>query len=91
MSSTPGTNCQAVATLALAHRHVDPRAYPDHDVAVVPVDVLVLVAHPFGDLWVPLEEWMRIGPGPRPLVRPTAAKNAHCGFRPMVNARIGPS
>jgi hypothetical protein len=41
--------------------------------------ILVLVAHPFGDSWVPLEEWMRIGPGPRPLVQPVAAKRASTG------------
>jgi hypothetical protein len=36
-------------------------------------DVLVVVAHPWGDLEVPLTEWLRIGPGPRPLVRITRA------------------
>jgi hypothetical protein len=46
-----------------------------------PEDVLVLVLHPFSfeDSWVPLTTWMRIGPGPRPLVRPTAAKHARTG------------
>jgi hypothetical protein len=39
----------------------------------------VLVAHPHGDLWVPLAEWMRIGPGPRILLRPVAAKLATTG------------
>src|SRR5262245_45825033 len=42
-------------------------------------DVLVLVMHPHGDLWVPLADWMRIGPGPRPLLRPAAAKHAATG------------
>ena len=29
---------------------------------------------PFGDLEVPLTEWLRVGPGPRPLVRITRAR-----------------
>ncbi|GAA4455911.1 hypothetical protein [Phytohabitans houttuyneae] len=37
-------------------------------------DVLVVVAHPFGDVEVPLTEWLRVGPGPRPLVRITRAR-----------------
>lgn len=28
-------------------------------------DVLVMVAHPSGDLVVPLERWIQTGPGPR--------------------------
>ena len=32
-------------------------------------DVQVTVAHPFGDVIVPFETWIRIGPGKRPFVR----------------------
>ena len=32
-------------------------------------DVLVTIDHPFGQLEVPLTEWMRRGPGPRPLLQ----------------------
>jgi hypothetical protein len=39
-------------------------------------DVLVVVAHPMGDVEMPLTEWLRIGPGPRPLVRITRARRA---------------
>ena len=39
-------------------------------------DVLVLVAHPWLDFHVPLPEWIRTGPGPRPYVRIVAAKRA---------------
>jgi hypothetical protein len=31
-------------------------------------DVLVTVAHPGGDIEVPLPAWIEAGPGPRPLV-----------------------
>lgn len=31
-------------------------------------DVLVTVAHPGGDIEVPLPTWIETGPGPRPLV-----------------------
>ena len=42
-------------------------------------DVTVTVAHPFGDLDVPLLEWIRIGPGPRPLVAISAAYRTSTG------------
>lgn len=32
----------------------------------------VEIEHPFGTLVVPLEDWLRIGPGPRPGVAPVA-------------------
>lgn len=38
--------------------------------------VEVLVSHPHGERWVPLGEWIRVGPGPRPLLGPTAARLA---------------
>jgi len=37
-------------------------------------DVLVTVAHPFGDIEVPLLHWIRTGPGPRPLVTISKAR-----------------
>jgi hypothetical protein len=36
--------------------------------------VLVIVAHPFGDVEVALVDWIRIGPGPRPFVRIVSAR-----------------
>jgi hypothetical protein len=44
-----------------------------------PDDILVTVAHPHGDVEVPLAEWHRIGPGPRPLVRLTSARRRSTG------------
>jgi hypothetical protein len=38
-------------------------------------DVLVVVRHPFGEVEVSLVEWMAAGPGPRPMVRPVAARS----------------
>lgn len=40
-----------------------------------PRQIEVLLRHPHGDVWVPLEEWMRTGPGPRPGLRPHAARD----------------
>jgi len=31
-------------------------------------DVIVTVAYPWGDIEAPLSTWIKIGPGPRPLV-----------------------
>lgn len=42
-------------------------------------DVLVTVAHPWGDVDAPLEDWIRIGPGPRPYVGIVAAKRRSTG------------
>jgi hypothetical protein len=42
-------------------------------------DILVSIAHPHGELELPLAEWMRVGPGPRELVRPIAARSAATG------------
>ena len=42
-------------------------------------DVLVVLDHPFGRLEVSLTEWMEVGPGPRPYVRPVAAKHRVTG------------
>ena len=35
--------------------------------------ISVVIGHPGGNIQVSLEEWIRIGPGPRPLVRPIKA------------------
>lgn len=37
-------------------------------------DVLVTVAHPFGDVETTLRQWIESGPGPRPFVTITAAR-----------------
>lgn len=42
-------------------------------------DILVTVGHPFGDVEVPLAEWVRRGPGPRPRVRIVAARRKSTG------------
>jgi hypothetical protein len=42
-------------------------------------DVLVLIQHPFGDLWPTLAEWMERGPGPRVGLRPVAARSRLTG------------
>ena len=49
------------------------------DMAMDPDDILVTLGHPHGDIEVPLAEWMRIGPGERPLVRPVAARRMSTG------------
>ena len=54
----------------------DDRAHPDPD------DVLLTVAHPFGDVEVTLAEWIETGPGPRPAVRPVRARSRSTG-RPL--------
>ncbi len=36
----------------------------------------VLLSHPHGDRWILLSQWIRVGPGPRPLLRPSAARLA---------------
>jgi hypothetical protein len=42
-------------------------------------DILVTVAHPWGDVEVPLNEWIRTGPGPRPYVGIIAARRQSTG------------
>src|SRR5215831_2876352 len=42
-------------------------------------DVLVTVAHSWGDVEVPLEDWIRTGPGPRPYVAIVAARRRSTG------------
>jgi hypothetical protein len=37
--------------------------------------IVVLISHPFGNIEVPLEEWIATGPGPRLFVHPIAAKD----------------
>ena len=47
----------------------------EHD----PDDVLVTIGHPAGDIETTLAEWIARGPGPRPLVRPIAARSRATG------------
>jgi hypothetical protein len=42
-------------------------------------DIAVTVAHPWGDLDVPLETWIQTGPGPRPYVGIVAARRLSTG------------
>ena len=42
-------------------------------------DIIVVVGHPHQDIPVPLSEWIRVGPGPRPLVRPISAYSSSTG------------
>jgi hypothetical protein len=42
-------------------------------------DILVMIAHPWGDIEVSLREWIARGPGPRPLVRPVSARRRSTG------------
>ena len=44
-----------------------------------PEDVLLTVDHPFGRVETTLAEWMAVGPGPRNLVRPVAARSRQTG------------
>jgi hypothetical protein len=39
-------------------------------------DVIVTIAHPFGDVETTLGEWIRRGPGPRRLLEITSARRA---------------
>jgi hypothetical protein len=48
---------------------------------MTPDDILVTVTHPHGTLEVPLTEWMRTGPGGRPMMGPVAARRASTGQR----------
>ena len=40
-----------------------------------PQDVILTLDHPHGSLEVTLEEWIQRGPGPRPNLRPVAARS----------------
>lgn len=42
-------------------------------------DVIVTLAHPHGDIEIPLVEWIRTGPGPRHLLQPTGARSRATG------------
>jgi hypothetical protein len=42
-------------------------------------DVVVTVGHPWGDVEVPLEEWVERGPGSRPYVGLSAARRISTG------------
>lgn len=44
-----------------------------------PDDILVVIGHPFGDVVVPLGNWIATGPGPRPYVRPLSARSRATG------------
>jgi hypothetical protein len=44
-------------------------------------DVVVTVAHPWGDIEVPLETWIQTGPGPRPYVGIIATRRVSTGQR----------
>jgi hypothetical protein len=39
-------------------------------------DIIVTVAHPYGDIETTLRYWIETGPGPRPFVTITAARRA---------------
>jgi hypothetical protein len=49
---------------------LSPEEYPD---------IVVTVAHRWGDVVVPLETWIRTGPGPLPYVRIVAARRLSTG------------
>jgi hypothetical protein len=49
------------------------------NVEVDPKDILVVIAHPFGDIEVTLAEWIERGPGPRHLIRPVQARSRSTG------------
>ena len=44
-----------------------------------PSSIVVVIAHPYGDIEVSLAEWIAAGPGPRLFVRPIAAKDQVTG------------
>ena len=50
------------------------------------VAIEVLLRHPHGDLWLPLNEWIRVGPGSCSLLRPLAARLAGTGERQPLSA-----
>jgi hypothetical protein len=49
--------------------------------AIDPDDVLLVITHPFGDVEVPLADWIATGPGPRRFVRPVRAYSRSTGSR----------
>jgi hypothetical protein len=42
-------------------------------------DVVVTVAHPWGDVETSLDRWIRVGPGPRPYVGLRSARRLSTG------------
>lgn len=44
-------------------------------------DVLVVIEHPFGEVEVPLADWIATGPGSRRFVRPVRARSRKVGRR----------
>jgi hypothetical protein len=63
-----------VASTAHPHQHE-----PESDPGLDPDDILVVIGHPFGDVVVPLGNWIATGPGPRPYVRPLSARSRATG------------
>jgi hypothetical protein len=49
------------------------------DSDIDPANILVTVAHPFGAIEMSLDEWIRVGPGPRPLLTPISARSRMTG------------
>jgi hypothetical protein len=49
---------------------ISPEEYPD---------IMVTIAHPWGRIQAPLDEWIRRGPGPRPWVSIIAAQRKSTG------------
>lgn len=52
---------------------------PEGTGGIDPEDVVLTIDHPFGTVEASLAKWMATGPGPRPLVRPIAAKARSTG------------
>jgi hypothetical protein len=53
----------------------------------IPIDdIVVTIGHPHGDIDVPLAQWIAVGPGPRDMVRPVAARRASTGERLPLDA-----
>lgn len=44
-----------------------------------PAEVVVTLSHPHGEIETTLDEWMKTGPGPRPLICPVKAGQALTG------------
>jgi hypothetical protein len=54
------------------------------DAAGEPIDLddaLVVIEHPFGEVEVPLADWVATGPGARRFVRPVRARSRKAGRR----------
>lgn len=51
-------------------------------------DVIVVIAHPAGDVEASLRQWIELGPGPRELLRPVVA--IHRGTRERLPISVVP-